>query len=70
MKMEKSVLRQLTLWGFYMDVIIPEVSRYEVKNTDDVILAEFGPREYREAHAFIQGTTNIIHHIFNRDESD
>ena len=52
-----------------MDVIIPEVSRYEVRNTDDVILAEFGPREYREAHSFIQGTTNIIHHIFDRDES-
>ena len=68
--MGKSVLRQLTLWGFYMDVIIPEVSRYEVKNADDVILAEFGPREYREAHAFIQGTTNIIHHIFNRDEPE
>ena len=42
--MEKSVLRQLTLWEIIMDVIIPEVSRYEVKNTDDVILAEFGPR--------------------------
>ena len=68
--MGKSVLRQLTLCGFYMDVIIPEVSRYEVKNADDVILAEFGPREYREAHAFIQGTTNIIHHIFNRDEPE
>ena len=70
MKMEKSVLRQLTLWEIIMDVIIPEVSRYEVKNTDDVILAEFGPREYREAHAFIQGTTNIIHHVFEDSKTD
>jgi len=70
MKMGKSVLRQLTLWGFYMDVIIPEVSRYEVKNADDVILAEFGPREYREAHAFIQGTTHIIYHVFDDSKAD
>ena len=68
--MEKSVLRQLTLWEIIMDVIIPEVSRYEVKNTDDVILAEFGPREYREAHAFIQGTTNIIYHVFDDSKAD
>ena len=70
MKMEKSVLRQLTLWEIIMDVIIPEVSRYEVKNTDDVILAEFGPREYREAHAFIQGTTHIIYHVFDDSKAD
>ena len=68
--MEKSVLRQLTLWEIIMDVIIPEVSRYEVKNTDDVILAEFGPREYREAHAFIQGTTHIIYHVFDDSKAD
>ena len=53
-----------------MDVIIPEVSRYEVKNTDDVILAEFGPRELREAQQFIQGTTHIIHHLFEHGESE
>ena len=47
MKMEKSVLRQLTLWEIIMDVIIPDVNGYEVRNSEDAIIAEFGPREYK-----------------------
>ena len=53
-----------------MDVIIPEVSRYEVRNADNAILAEFGPREYREAHSFIEGTTYIMYHVFDHDEAE
>ncbi len=53
-----------------MDLIIPEVSGFEVKTTDDVLVAEFGPRELREAQQFIQGTTHIIHHLFEHGESE
>ena len=54
MKMEKSVLRQLTLWEIIMDVIIPDVNGYEVRNSEDAIIAEFGPREYKKAQQFIE----------------
>ncbi len=70
MKMEKSVLRQLTLWEIIMDVIIPDVNGYEVRNSEDAIIAEFGPREYKKAQQFIEGTQYIMYHLFAEPDTE
>ena len=54
-----------------MSIIMPQIEKLQIKTPDQKsVISEHEPDEIHELRKLIEGTDNIIHHIFNRDESD